>query len=519
MKIRYIGSGTNPASYQEYPVTGVNALWQPEQVSDVSDTRANLLIGTGRFVFDDDNGLSYAQRFSLASSLATSYGGLRTVILGDSRTQQNYDETATEIQGRPRWFNMLNSALGQPFELVANAAVNGERTDQILARFDSAGLGCGFGGIGSGGAAVTTNPGVSPFKPAVVFDYSGFNDIFSFGLSADTAWGYRLQILERIRHLGARLILMTINPPNSAAAGFSAARCRELTLFNEYTRNYARDNPGVILLDAYKACVDPASASIEGASTDFRDSVHETNLGALRIANLGAQVLAPFFPARDVLPASNAEAIALDSGIKQLISNPLLTGTAAIATTGFSGTTAGSQLSNGSFSRSGSMTCVLSAESRAIGATSYAPVKDGYGQNIRFQVTATAAGENIQLLLPSVHASVVSGESYYAVADVWMAKAFNNTNATPTALATADGCSLVQLSIQFTLDAVNNYTREMMYQSSDKGVYGVLHQSLKTLPRRVSFTSCTVARPVLNIYASAAGTFEVQIGRIGMYRV
>ena len=30
MKIRYIGSGTNPASYQEYPVTGVNALWQPE---------------------------------------------------------------------------------------------------------------------------------------------------------------------------------------------------------------------------------------------------------------------------------------------------------------------------------------------------------------------------------------------------------------------------------------------------------------------------------------------------------
>lgn len=41
MKIRYIGSGTNPASYQEYPVTGVNALWQPEQVSDVSDTRAN----------------------------------------------------------------------------------------------------------------------------------------------------------------------------------------------------------------------------------------------------------------------------------------------------------------------------------------------------------------------------------------------------------------------------------------------------------------------------------------------
>ena len=56
MKIRYIGSGTNPASYQEYPVTGVNALWQPEQVSDVSDARANALVATGGFVFDDESG-------------------------------------------------------------------------------------------------------------------------------------------------------------------------------------------------------------------------------------------------------------------------------------------------------------------------------------------------------------------------------------------------------------------------------------------------------------------------------
>lgn len=50
MKIRYIGSGTNPASYQEYPVTGVNALWQPEQVSDVSDARANALVASGRLL-------------------------------------------------------------------------------------------------------------------------------------------------------------------------------------------------------------------------------------------------------------------------------------------------------------------------------------------------------------------------------------------------------------------------------------------------------------------------------------
>lgn len=67
MKIRYIGSGTNPASYQEYPVTGVNALWQPEQISDVSDARANALVETGVFVYDDDDSVWVSQIASHAA--------------------------------------------------------------------------------------------------------------------------------------------------------------------------------------------------------------------------------------------------------------------------------------------------------------------------------------------------------------------------------------------------------------------------------------------------------------------
>ena len=77
MKIRYIGSGTNPASYQEYPVTGVNALWQPEQVSDVSDARANALVATGGFVFDDESG-AWSQQIKsrLSDSSAAGIYGL-----------------------------------------------------------------------------------------------------------------------------------------------------------------------------------------------------------------------------------------------------------------------------------------------------------------------------------------------------------------------------------------------------------------------------------------------------------
>lgn len=50
MKIRHIGTG----SYNELSLTGTNALWQPEQVSDVSTARASALLALGTFVCEDD---------------------------------------------------------------------------------------------------------------------------------------------------------------------------------------------------------------------------------------------------------------------------------------------------------------------------------------------------------------------------------------------------------------------------------------------------------------------------------
>ena len=44
--IKYTGS----VSYQEYSLTGTSALWQPGQISDVSDSRKALLLGTGYFL-------------------------------------------------------------------------------------------------------------------------------------------------------------------------------------------------------------------------------------------------------------------------------------------------------------------------------------------------------------------------------------------------------------------------------------------------------------------------------------
>ena len=313
---------------------------------------------------------------------------------------------------------------------------------------------------------------------------------------------------------------MTVVAPYNTASGYSTVNIAELLKLNGYIRAFCRTVGQTKLIDAYAACVDKTSANVEGPTNDFRDATtHNNNVGDLKIALSGVDVLGPIFPARNVLPVSNAETYALDASIPWICVNPLLTGTAAITTTGFTGTTAGSTLANANFSRTGSMAVVLSAESRAIGATSYAPVKDGFGQNIRAAITATAAGENMQITLPSEHAKVVTGGKYIAVCEAWASKAFKNDGSDPTPLAVADNCAGLQVSAQFTIGGTNYFTRDLTWQSTDKAYFGNLHFTMKSPVLELPAGAITVARPFVNVYASGAGSFEVQVGRIDLVKV
>lgn len=468
------------------------------------------------------NSIAPIRDVGFSAELAALNGGITCVIAGDSRTQQNYDAISASGElslGRPRWFTMLNTLLGQPFELVNNAGVNGETCTQLLARISSSGLGAGFGAFGDASTPVTTSPGVLATKPAVVFDYCGFNDIFNFSKTADATWKDKLAFFEAVRQSGALLVAMTIPPSFSGAPGYTTAKVAEMLKLNDMIRNYARSNRNVVLGDAYGVLVDKTSASIEVAANDFRDGIiHENNVGGYKVALELARVLGPLIPARNVLPASNADTDAISTGSNWIVDNPLLTGTAAITSTGFTGTTAGSNLANANFSRTGAMAIALTAESRAIGATSFAPVKDGYGQNIRAAITATAQ-EGMQVTLPSVHARVVTAGKYIAVAEVWAAKAFNNTGAAPTSLAVADNFAGVELAAQFTVAGANKFARDMAWANTDKPLWGAPYMVLKTLPIEIPAGAITVARPFLIARSAGAGSFEVQIGRVALKRV
>lgn len=432
--------------------------------------------------------------------------GATVSILGDSITQENYEQTSTTITERSLWFSQANSLLGQRMVLTNNAGVSGETAAQILARVQAngTGLGVGFGGIGQAGVAVTTSPSPLYGSPRFVFIHAGVNDIYGGSLSALEIWTTIKQIIQAVINGGAIPVVLTVMPVTTGTVGYTTARAVVHLAVNDYIRSYCTANKKAILIDAFAAMVDPTNASVACVNGVTRDSKqHPNNLGGLMVARAIQSVMQNLIPPVGILPSSNAATYALDPAITQILPNPLLTGTAAITATGYSGTTAGSTLGNGNFVRGGTPTCVLSAVTRA----------DGYGQNIKFVPTFSAANDSLEVRFPTQHASVVAGGKYIAVCEITV------TGPSGVALTAAHNLQGVQLYIQCTTDAVNNFSYAEGRASTDVALVGSFTKVLRTPVLTVPAGSTTVFRPNLAIYGAGIGSPEIQLGRIGLIRV
>jgi hypothetical protein len=433
--------------------------------------------------------------------------GRRIVIVGDSRTQQNYDQTATAITGRPRWFCWAQCLSGQRLDLINNAGVNGQFVSDMLARLYNSSSGAGFGALGDASTAVTSAPGALGFITDYVAFYGGYNDLFGNGTSAATTYATAVQILNAIVNSGATLIICTVAPPSSAASGYSAAKARELRLYNNLLRDYANTHRGVYLADFYSAVVNPTSASLEGAATDYRDgTIHENNRGGYKEGKVFSTLIQSLVPPRtELLPVSNAETIALDASIPLLMVNPLLTGTAAISATGFSGTTAGSNLANANFVTGGTMSTVLSAVAQ----------RQGYGSAIRMTCTASANNDSAEIRFPTVHSSLVVGGTYIAVCEI------GYTGAAAAALATTDNFRGPQAYFQYTDAGGNQFSWDMAIQNaSDVALFDSNILTMRTRPFTVPQGAVpTLARLNVSAIASGAGTFVVDVSRPTIIRI
>jgi lysophospholipase L1-like esterase len=125
---------------------------------------------------------------------------------------------------------------------ILNRGVNGERSDQMLDRFDR---------------------DVLAADPAVVIVIAGVNDIYQGRTAVDVITNLQC-IYERARAAGIRVVAGSIVPFNTATAGQNAA----MRKVNEWIRRRPDQDPNVVFVDTRAAVAAPDNPDLLAASPD-----------------------------------------------------------------------------------------------------------------------------------------------------------------------------------------------------------------------------------------------------------
>jgi lysophospholipase L1-like esterase len=164
---------------------------------------------------------------------------------GDVTSQYAYWLT----QARPDW-------------QVFNRGVNGERSDQIAARFAR---------------------DVIDASPAVVIIIAGVNDIYQ-GLPASRVTANLRTMYDRAAHAGIRVVAGTIVPYNTATDDANA----RMRAVNEWIRSQQRGEPPVAVADTRMAVAKPGDPN---RLDDSPDGLHPSPAGYRRMADALLPVL------------------------------------------------------------------------------------------------------------------------------------------------------------------------------------------------------------------------------------
>lgn len=282
------------------------------------------------------------------------------VALGDSRVAQIHADNAFRNKAGYNHFTWGNALAGQRAILVKNLGVSGDRTDQVLARLQTA--------IDTGAY--------------ILYIHCGLNDIAQLyptaGTSGATAWANIKKMIDAGIAAGM-LPLVVIDP---GANNLNAAMLTQLHILNQNIRDYA-EKVRMVLFDLAAAISSRTSASTTAISLiGTQDGVHESNLAAYLGGKEFATVLTAIMPPRPVGPTSSVQIPA--NGGNFLLQNPLFAnGVGGVVGAGTSGTVAGFWSS----ARAGAATSVCS----------WGDAADGSGKEQVVQGTFTAANEEVRI--------------------------------------------------------------------------------------------------------------------------
>lgn len=145
---------------------------------------------------------------------------------------------------------------------VLNRGVNGERSDQIAARFAR---------------------DVIDASPAAVVIIAGVNDVYQ-GRGADQVTLQLRRMYDRAAHAGIRVVAGTIVPYNTATADQNA----RMDLINTWIRAQVRADPAVAFVDTRAAVAAPANPDLLAESPD---GLHPSPAGYRTMAEAVGPVL------------------------------------------------------------------------------------------------------------------------------------------------------------------------------------------------------------------------------------
>jgi lysophospholipase L1-like esterase len=291
------------------------------------------------------------------SELNATFAPLRRptlILFGDSRTADcDYSSGLLTYSTNMSWIDWGQGSRpnGPTFDIIRNAGISGNTTQQLLDRVDA---------------------DVIAFGPSHVTLWAGMNDGWTMTAHVDASYARMVQILEKLAASGIFVFLIseTTGSPPLRSTPFPAL----VGYYNDRLRTYAADHPGIEYWDFNALIVDPTNANGYARGAMLRDGLH---LGPLGASKIGRDIVAPKLAKRagDLagLAVSQYDTRSVSAVSRNIANNPLMQGTTGTVGSGHTGQLPSAWASSGN-----------------VAAVSVVARPDGVGNNARIVLTATS---------------------------------------------------------------------------------------------------------------------------------
>ena len=297
------GAAASAGSVQRLDSTGA-VVGTPTVVGVGTLPQIGAFAGTQRFLITCTAGSIDATVGDAVLGLPLRNKTNRTVLWGDSLAYQSGPFTTGNTIYQPNigWFAHLNRLLNGAFDVVANAGIIGQMSADIVSRFAT---------------------DVAPYRPGIIVYIGGTNDPIN-GVDPLVTIANAKQAYDYANSIGAQFWISS-PPPLYKLTTLEASRLQQIGIGY---RKLAKENPGCVYLPVFEASIDPLSATgYAKAGYLLSDNTHFTEKGRRAVANFVLPYARQSIADCSTHASSVIETKTTNAGNRNLLSNPLFTGT------------------------------------------------------------------------------------------------------------------------------------------------------------------------------------------------